>query len=106
MDEAMAMAREAIELHLEGLIEDGEVVPEPRSIEAYRNRPRYKGGVWAIVSVSPSDLRASARRVNITIPERILDALDRFAKAENETRSGVLTKAAVDYIKRRKGRCG
>ena len=29
IDEAMEMAREAIELHLEGLIELGEVVPDP-----------------------------------------------------------------------------
>ena len=100
MDEALAMAREAIELHLEGLIEEGQAVPRPGTIEDYKDDPQYKGGVWAVVSISPADLRAKAKRINISIPERVLDAVDRFAKAENETRSGLLVKAATAYIRR------
>ena len=34
IDEAIAMIREAIELHVEGLIEDGEAVPVLRTIDA------------------------------------------------------------------------
>ena len=100
MDEALAMAREAIELHLEGLIEDGQPVPAAGRIEDYRTRREYRGGTWAVVTVDPADLRVKAKRVNITMPERILDAVDRFAEAENETRSGLLVKAATDYIAR------
>ena len=99
LDEALAMAREAIELHLEGLIEEGQAVPRAESIESYRNDPRYKGGIWAVVSVSQANLRVKARRINVTMPERVLDAVDRFAKAENETRSGLLVKAATAYIR-------
>ena len=106
IDEAVAMAREAIELHLEGLIEDGEVVPEPGRIEEYQGKRQYKGGVWALVSVASASLRIAAKRVNITMPERILDAVDRFAEAENETRSGLLTKAAVAYIEQGRARRG
>jgi len=102
-EEAVAMAREAIELHLEGLIEEGEMVPEPGRIEDYRHRREYRGGTWAIVSIAPSRLRMKAKRVNITMPQRVLDAVDRFAKAEDETRSGLLTKAAVAYIDRESG---
>ena len=102
LDEAVAMAREAVELHLEGLISDGELVPDPRSIEDHRNRPEYKGGVWAVVTIDPANLRFGAKRINITMPRRVLDAVDRFATAENETRSGLLTKAAVAYIRRDK----
>lgn len=46
LDEAMAMAREAIELHLEGLIEEGQVVPDPGQIESHRRNPEYDGGTW------------------------------------------------------------
>ena len=102
IDEAVAMAREAIELHLEGLIEDGEVVPQPGRIEDYQGKRQYKGGVWALVSVASASLRIAAKRVNITMPERILDAVDRFAEAEKESRSGLLTKAAVAYLKQGK----
>ncbi len=104
LDEAIAMAQEAIELHLEGLIEDGQVIPKPSRIEDCKGKREFKGGIWAVVSISPSSLRVEAKRINITMPRRILDAVDRFAEAENETRSGLLTKAATAYIDRRKPR--
>jgi len=99
LDEALAMAQEAVELHLEGLIEHGEAVPRPGAMEDHRGNPDYKGGVWAVVSVSPADLRVKAKRINVSIPQRVLDAVDRFARAENETRSGLLVKAATAYIR-------
>lgn len=40
-----------------------------------------------------------AKRINVSIPQRVLDAVDRFARAENETRSGLLVKAATAYIR-------
>jgi len=99
LDEAMAMSQEAIELHLEGMIEHGDAIPRPGAVEDYRDNPAYRGGTWAIVSVSPSRLRVKAKRINVSIPQRVLDAVDRFAKAENETRSGLLAKAATAYIR-------
>lgn len=104
MDEALAMAREAIELHLEGLIEDAQVVPRPGAIEDYQGRREFRGGTWAMVSIEPASLRVKAKRINISVPERVLDAVDRFARAENETRSGLLVKAATAYIRAHHGR--
>jgi predicted RNase H-like HicB family nuclease len=98
LDEAMAMAQEAIELHLEGLIEEELGIPKPGAIEEQKDNPDYRDGTWAAVDISPSHLRIKARRVNVTIPERALEAVDRFAKAEHETRSGLLVKAATAYI--------
>jgi len=99
-DEAIAMAREAVELHLEGLIEEGEPVPDPTPVERHRRNPDYAGGVWAIVEVDPANLRIHAKRVNVTLPERILDSIDRYAAKHGETRSGLLAKAATNYIAR------
>src|SRR5271157_4922480 len=76
MDEALAMAKEAIELHLEGLIEEGSIVPKARPIEEHRKNREFAGGVWGLVAIDPAALRVHARRVNVTIPERILDAID------------------------------
>jgi len=98
VDEAIAMAREAIELHLEGMIEDGAGIPEPTSIEAHKGNPDYADGFWAVVTVDESNLRIRAKRVNITLPERVLDAVDRCAKAQGQTRSGLLARAAVRYM--------
>ncbi len=41
------------------------------------------------MSIDPSALRVNARRVNVTIPERILDAIDRAAADEHDSRSGL-----------------
>ncbi|MDX2133040.1 MAG: type II toxin-antitoxin system HicB family antitoxin [Planctomycetota bacterium] len=103
VDEALAMAREAIELHLEGLIEEGGVIPLPTPIEKLHADPDYSGGTWAIVSVDESTLRVKIARVGITMPQRVLDAIDRHAKASGETRSGLLARAAVRYIGREQG---
>lgn len=103
VDEALAAVQEAIELHLEGIIEDGGVVPLPSPIERLRNDPDYADGTWAIVSVDETNLRIHYARVGITMPQRVLDAIDRHAKAHGETRSGLLARAAVQYIGRDAG---
>ncbi len=100
IDEALEMAKEAIELHLEGLIEAGQATPEPGTIEAHRANRDYRGGIWAMVSIDASTLRVKAVRLNITMPERVVDAVDRFAAEHGETRSGLLVRAVSAYIGR------
>jgi predicted RNase H-like HicB family nuclease len=100
VDEALQMAKEAIELHLEGLIESGQAIPLPKSIEAHRANRTYRGGIWAMVSIDESTLRVKAVRLNITMPERVVDAVDRFAAEHGETRSGLLVRAVSAYIGR------
>ena len=60
VDEALAMAKEAIELYLEQTIEDGKPVPLPGHIEKHQRNSDYRGGVWAFVSVDQSTLRVVA----------------------------------------------
>jgi predicted RNase H-like HicB family nuclease len=100
VDEALAMAKEAIELHLEGLIDEGQPVPAPGSIERHRQNSDYGEGTWAIVAIDPAGLRVNAKRINITVPERILDAIDRFTGERGQTRSGFLVEAATEYMGR------
>ena len=100
VDEALAMVKEAVELHLEGLIEEGMAVPDPGRVEDYKRKRNYAGGTWALVSVDQSSLRLKAQRVSITIPERVLDAIDSYADDHGETRSALLTRAALAYIGR------
>ena len=94
------MAAEAIELHLEGMIEDGEAIPTPAPIETHRVSRQYRGGIWAVVPIDESTLRIKAVRLNITMPERVVDAVDRFAAEHGETRSGLLVRAVSAYIGR------
>ena len=41
LDEALANAREAAIFHIEGLVEDGGDVPEPRPLDALRRDPEH-----------------------------------------------------------------
>ena len=50
IDEAMLMAREAIELYLDTLVEDGREIPEPSDIETLRANPDFADAIWAIVA--------------------------------------------------------
>jgi predicted RNase H-like HicB family nuclease len=100
VDEALQMAKEAIELHLEGLIESGQAVSQPESIEVHRTNRDYRGGIWAMVPIDAGTLRVKAVRLNITMPERVVDAVDRFAAEHGETRSGLLVRAVSAYIGR------
>jgi predicted RNase H-like HicB family nuclease len=95
LDEAITNAPEAILLHLEGLLEDGESLPEPKPLEEHRKNPELAGWLWGLVDVDLSALSDQAERVNITLPHRLLRAVDAYAKRHGETRSGFLAKAAL-----------
>jgi len=86
------MATEALALHLEGLVEDGEAIPEPSSLEAVMADPDHRDGV-AVLIPAPATAPKSVR-INITLPSDILDQIDRMAEREGFTRSGFLAQAA------------
>ncbi len=98
LDDARRMAEEALALHVEGMIEDGEAIPEPSSLEAIMAGPENKDGVAILVS-----LRAEAKkavRLNITLPEDVLKEIDAFAESQGLTRSGFLAIAAKHEMAR------
>jgi len=100
LDEALSNAREAILLHLEGLLDDGKPFPVPMPIELLRKKRSYRGWTWAIVDVDASELGDKAARINITLPQRILRAVDSHARKQGETRSGFLARAALDAMRK------
>lgn len=97
-DEALSNAIEAIECHIEGLLADGEPVPAPKPLELHQCKRDFAGGIWAIVDVDLSKLSGRVKRINITMPERILSQIDSYALSHGETRSGLLAHAALKYV--------
>lgn len=100
LDDAIESAHEAIACHLEGLLMDGEMVPERAPLETHQTNRAYKGGIWAVVVVDISKLSSKAKRVNITMPARVLAIVDEAAAREGDTRSGLLARAALSYVER------
>ena len=92
LDEARAMAEEALALHVEGLAEDREAIPEPSTLDAVMADPEYRDGVAILVAVKTDAPKCI--RVNVTLPEDVLEKIDRFANREGLTRSAFLARAA------------
>lgn len=95
LDEAIDNAKEAIELWLETVIDDGGAVPEPRTIAEHQANPEFSGWVWAVVAIDLAALSDKAERVNITLPARVLRRIDSAAKAAGESRSGFIAHLAL-----------
>ena len=102
MDEALNEVVEAIECHLEGMLMDKEPIPIPKTVEHHQSNPDYADGVWAVVAVDISKLSGKTKRVNITLPERVLTLMDKYATEHGESRSGLITQAALEYIATRR----
>lgn len=94
-DAALESVTEAIDLHLEGLIEDGGEIPVPRAIAEHRSNLDFADGVWAAVAVNVSRFDGRAEKINITVPRRVLARIDDYAKSHGATRSGFLVEAAL-----------
>lgn len=92
LDDARRMAQEALEFHVEGMIEDGDAIPEPSSLEAVMADPDNRDGVAVLIALKTTARKAV--RLNITLPEDVLTAIDAYAEAHGLTRSGFLAQAA------------
>lgn len=100
LEEAIASAEEAILLYLEDATDAGKAPPAPSALEKLRRRKDWRGWTWAVVDVDIARLSNKATRVNVTLPERLLDTIDRHAQQRGETRSGFLARAAIEALSR------
>jgi predicted RNase H-like HicB family nuclease len=94
--EARAMAVEALALHIQGLQDDGEAIPEPSTLDAIMADPANRSGVAFLAPVAGGPSRAV--RVNVTLPEDALSRIDAYAEQHGYTRSGFLLSAANRVI--------
>ena len=101
-ENAMDMAVEAAELHLEGYLAEGMDIPAAMNVGEHMTDEAYQGGVWALIDIDLSKLSGKAKRVNITIPEHILAAIDNYVAASGGNRSAMMTNAAISYMSEHK----
>ncbi len=92
IEEARAMAVEALALHIHGMTEDGGQLPEPSSLDEAARDPDFASGVAVLVD-APAPTRTV--RVNITLSADELAAIDAYASRHGMTRSGFLVQSAI-----------
>lgn len=100
LDEAIGNTEEAILLYLEDAADAGKAPPVASTLDVLRRRKDWRGWTWGVVEIDLAKLSTKATRVNITLPDRLLDTIDRHAKASGETRSGFLARAAIEAMAR------
>lgn len=93
-DELQALpraAQEAAEAHFGA---DDDPIPAATSPEAWVNDPDFVGGFWMLVEIDLAKVRARAVRLNISLPENLVQRIDSAAKSRGQTRSAFLASAA------------
>ncbi|MBI4963789.1 MAG: type II toxin-antitoxin system HicB family antitoxin [Desulfomonile tiedjei] len=90
LDEANKRASEALKFHIKGMLEDGDPIPEPSSLDEIMADPANDHAVPFLVTVPDT----KTKRVNITLPENDLEAIDDYAKRHKMSRSAFLLEAA------------
>jgi len=93
LEELRPMIEEALGFHIEGMIEDGEAVPEPSTLDEILKADGYADAV-AVMVVKAPETEGATVRVNITLSEKTLAQIDRKAAAQGMSRSGFLVEAA------------
>lgn len=93
LEEARRMAAEALTLHVEGLLEDGETLPEPSTLDGLVRDPALKDAVAFLVPLD--DNAGKAVRINITARQKQIEEIDRRAQAAGLSRSAYIVQAAL-----------
>lgn len=91
IDIAKDMAREALELHIEGMLEDGTDIPKPSTLEAVA-KDNADAVAFFVVGVKVESEKPV--RFNASLPENLLRQIDDYAGKHGMTRSGFLAQAA------------
>ena len=95
LEKAKMMAQEAVISHIEILREMHEQIPAPSTLEEIMSCPENRSAIAFLVEV-PSHHTV---RINITLPEDVLNIIDRRARRLNLSRSAFLTEAALHFGK-------
>jgi len=91
----LAAAQEAVCTHY-GF--DNDPLPAASLPDQWLDHPDYQGGFWMIVNVDISRIRQRAVRLNISLPETLVQSIDKEARQRGQSRSAFLASAATKEI--------
>lgn len=99
LEEAISMAKESLSLHLSEMINDNKDAPV---VDLKNAKEEAEGCLLMMIEPNPAIIsrrtKEHAVRVNITIPQMLLERADRYAKAANINRSRLIAQALEHQI--------
>jgi predicted RNase H-like HicB family nuclease len=93
LEEARLLAKEALDAHVALMMEDGDPVPGPSTLDEIVADRAHRDALPFLVDLTPPE--EPALRINITVPKRDLATIDAAAEQANQSRSAFLVKAAL-----------
>ena len=90
-------AEEALQAHIDRSVEHGDTIPEPSTLDQITGESDVVEVARILVR---ADLPNRTVRVNITMPEDLLAAVDRYAVQTGYSRSGLLAQAVRERMRR------
>jgi predicted RNase H-like HicB family nuclease len=95
-EDAAARAEAALALHLAGMAEDGDPIPDPTPLERLEGEPEVEEFARILVR---AELPGRVVRVNITMDEGLLSAADAAATRQGQSRSAFLAEAVRSVLR-------
>lgn len=94
-EEAIRKADEALTFHVAGMLEDGETLPLKRGLLDLKADPEVRAVMAdGVLFIARYELPKKSVRINISMDESLIEAIDRAALHANQSRSGFLADAA------------
>jgi predicted RNase H-like HicB family nuclease len=99
-EDAIRKGSEALTFHAGSMVEDGDSMPGLRDLSELQSDPDFNEAAdGAVLALVPFDLPTKSVRINISIDESLLGAVDAAAKAKGMSRSAFLAEAARTRIR-------
>ncbi|MDH4385628.1 MAG: type II toxin-antitoxin system HicB family antitoxin [Caulobacter sp.] len=96
LDGLASNAREALQLHLEGMAQDGLTIPEPTPINRLPHDDEIEEVGILVVQATPSSAPTS---IILSLPADLLTRVDAEARSRGATREQILTEGAEALLK-------
>ncbi len=93
LDEARRLAPAALKLHIQGMLEDGDPIPEPTHLDDLAKDPAMKKAVAFLVDI---EVPERVERFNITARRSQIQEIDRLARKRGMTRSAYMVSASLE----------
>jgi len=92
LEDLPAMVQEAVELMYEDAPHS---VPAASSLERYQHDAEFQGGAWMLLDINLARVKVPSVRLNISLPEPLLQRIDAAAQQRGQSRSAFLAQAAM-----------
>jgi len=96
LEEARKLAPEALELHVRGMVEDGDPVPDPSTLDQVRETAESKDAAIVLVDLAVKSEKTT--RINITMPASGLRRIDTRARTWGLSRSEYLMRSGFVHL--------